>query len=90
MIAFPKVPVEVEAALAALARGQADGGQQQRALLWVIETLGGVNESPFVSDNPAHTQFNLGRHWVALAFLAGAGLGIVALPHLRLREEDDG
>lgn len=89
-IAFPKAPPDVEAALSALARGDADGGLQRKAFVWIVSSLATLGESPMVPDNARQTDFNLGRQWVGLALLQGAGVSLVALPHLKLREDADG
>lgn len=52
-------------ALKALARGDADAGQQQRALKWIIESAAGTYDLSFRPD-PHQTAFAEGRRFVGL------------------------
>ena len=65
MIEDHKWPKEEAALMKALWQGTSDAHAQQRALKYIVEMLGGINQVPLEPGNPDITAFNSGRMWVA-------------------------
>lgn len=52
------------AAIQALCRGDADAGQQQRALKWIIESACATYDLAYRPESARDTDFSLGRQFV--------------------------
>lgn len=53
-------------ALKALQRGEANEGQQKRALAWIINQCAGTYDLSFRPENPHETSFAEGKRFVGL------------------------
>ena len=56
----------ITGAMKALAAGNANEGQQQRALKWIIEIVSGAYDQTYRSDSTHDTAFAEGKRFVGL------------------------
>ena len=63
-------------AIQALARGEAEPHQQQRALDWIINTAAQTYDEPYRPDSPDMVSYLLGRRSVGLAIVKLTKLNI--------------
>lgn len=54
----------IAAAIKALARGEASGDQQQRALDWIINNCAGTYDSVYFADSVRQSDFASGKRFV--------------------------
>ena len=66
-------------AIQALARGEADLHQQQRAFKWIIEVAAGTYQPSYRSDSERDTCFAEGRRFVGLELVTMLKLNVSSL-----------
>lgn len=82
LVQSPAVPAEYEladaSAIQALMRGEADEGQQQRALKWIVEVAAGMYQFQYYPSE-RDTAFALGRGFVGQQIVKLSRLNLSAL-----------
>lgn len=89
LVQSPAVPAEYEladaSAIQALMRGEADEGQQQRALKWIIEVGAGSYQFQYYPSD-RDTAFALGRGFVGQQIVKLSKLNLSALRRANTNE----
>lgn len=70
-------------AIQAMARGDADGPAQQRALKWIVETLCGTYDLSFRADSERVSAFAEGKRFVGLQIVKMTKLNLAALRKMK-------
>ena len=74
----PYEPYDISS-LQALAKGEADAGQQQRALRWIVEAVCATYDQSFRPESERETAFAEGRRFVGLTLVKAMKLDISKL-----------
>lgn len=78
----PWEPADV-GSLQALARGEANAHQQQRALKWIIEAAAGTYDLSYQPDSERATSFAEGRRFVGLQVVKLLKLNLTAMKEVK-------